>query len=87
MYEDPSFVAGIDELVGDLHLGIAAGTIPDHDVELMAAAMVGSAIQVGIALLGNGEPPTVERVDAAATFLSTVFIAGLRAVGRPVPES
>ena len=47
MFDEPSLGAGTEELVHDLEAGIAAGHLPDHDVEYMAAAMVGAGFEVG----------------------------------------
>jgi AcrR family transcriptional regulator len=75
MYDEPSVVAGTDELAEDLRAGIASGLIPDHDVEYMAAAMVGAAVEIGARML-EGEHPDPER---ASEFVSSLFIAGLEA--------
>jgi AcrR family transcriptional regulator len=77
MFEDPSVVAGAVELAEDLRAGIAAGIVPDHDAELMATAMVGAGMEVGMRLLDDTAPDA----EAAAEFVTTVFVAGLRAVG------
>jgi AcrR family transcriptional regulator len=74
-FEEPSLVAGVEELAEDLRAGIAAGLIPDHDVEYMAASMVGAAFEVGTRML-DGQEPDAER---ATEFISSLFIAGLRA--------
>jgi AcrR family transcriptional regulator len=78
MFDEPSVVAGTEELVEDLRAGIAAGLIPDHDVEYMAAAMVGAAVEIGTRMLHSGAPDPAR----AAAFVSDLFIAGLRAETR-----
>jgi AcrR family transcriptional regulator len=78
MFEEPSVVAGTEELSEDLRAGIAAGLIPDHDVEYMAAAMVGAAVEIGARMLDSADPDPHRATDV----VSAVFIAGLRA-GRP----
>jgi len=74
MYDEPSVLAGTAELEEDLRDGIAAGVVPAHDTGLMAAAMVGAALEVGTRVL-EGE----SSVDDATELLTTVFVAGLRA--------
>ena len=55
--------AGIDELRADLETAVAAGLIPPHDAELMAAAMVGAGVEVGLQMVER-EPLDVERAVA-----------------------
>jgi AcrR family transcriptional regulator len=78
MFDEPSVVAGVDELAQDLRDGIAAGVVPDHDVDLLAPAMVGAAVELGARLLDDPAPD----VDGAVALLTTVFVAGLQALGR-----
>jgi AcrR family transcriptional regulator len=75
MFDEPSLVAGTEELAEDLQAGVDAGLIPPHDVEYMAASMVGAAFEVGARML-ESEHPDPER---ASDFLSRLFIAGLSA--------
>jgi AcrR family transcriptional regulator len=77
MYDEPSVLAGTAELEEDLRDGIAAGVVPEHDTGLMAAAMVGAALEAGTRVL-EGE----SSADEATALLATVFVAGLRALGR-----
>jgi len=77
MYDEPSVLAGTAELEEDLRDGIAAGVVPEHDTGLMAAAMVGAALEAGTRVL-EGE----SSVDDATELLASVFVAGLRALGR-----
>jgi AcrR family transcriptional regulator len=74
MFDEPSLVAGTEELAEDLRAGVAAGLLPEHDVEYMAAAMVGAAVEIGARML-NSPAPDPERASA---FVSQLFIAGLR---------
>src|SRR5207248_9455392 len=46
MFDEPTVGAGQDELREDLAAGIRSGLVPDHDVEYMAAAMVGAGFEV-----------------------------------------
>jgi AcrR family transcriptional regulator len=75
LFDEPSLVAGVEELAEDLRAGIAAGLIPEHDVEYMAASMVGAAFEVGARMLEDDEPDP----QRATTFISGFFIAGLSA--------
>jgi AcrR family transcriptional regulator len=75
LFDEPSLVAGVEELAEDLRAGIAAGLIPDHDVEYMAACMVGAAFEVGARMLEADVPDP----DTATDFISGLFIAGLSA--------
>jgi hypothetical protein len=54
---------------------VAAGLIADHDVEYMAASMVGAAFEVGARMLSSEAPDP----DRATEFVSALFIAGLAA--------
>jgi AcrR family transcriptional regulator len=71
LFDEPALGAGIAELRADLEAGVAAGALPPHDTELMAAAMVGSAVEVGIAMVA-ADPIDVERAVALVT---SVFVA------------
>jgi AcrR family transcriptional regulator len=73
LFDEPSLVAGVEELAEDLRAAVAAGLIPDHDVEYMAASMVGAAFEVGARML-DGDDPDPAR---ATEFISGLFIAGL----------
>jgi AcrR family transcriptional regulator len=76
MFDEPAFGAGIDELRADLEAGVAAGAIPPHDTELMAAAMVGAGIEVGVKMVeGDGD------VEAAVRFVTSLFLGGLDRLG------
>jgi len=77
LFDEPSLVAGVDELAEDLREAIAAGIVPDHDVEVMAAAMVGAALELGARLIDDPQPDVRRAVDV----LTTVFVAGLTALG------
>ena len=79
-FDEPVLGSGTDELEEDLRLGIAAGRLPQVDVELMAAAMVGAGFEVGVVLLERGRDADIE---GAVSFLSDIFTAGLeRLAGR-----
>jgi AcrR family transcriptional regulator len=75
MFAEPSVVAGVEALAEDLRAGVAAGVIPDHDVEYMAASMVGAAFELGARMLDTDQPDPARATD----FISALFIAGLSA--------
>jgi AcrR family transcriptional regulator len=75
LFDEPSLVAGVEELAEDLRAGVAAGLIPEHDVAYMAASMVGAAFEVGARMLDDDEPDPARATD----FISSLFIAGLSA--------
>lgn len=77
LFQEPSLVAGVEELADDLRAGIAAGLIPEHDVEYMAASMVGAAFEIGSRMLEHPDPDPARATD----FISNLFIAGLRTAG------
>jgi AcrR family transcriptional regulator len=74
LFGDPALGAGVLELAADLRAGIAAGLFPEHDTALMAAAMVGAGVEVGVRMLED-EPPDV---DGATAFVAALFAAALR---------
>jgi len=78
LFDEPALGAGIAELRADLEAGVAAGALPPHDTELMAAAMVGSAVEVGIAMVA-ADPIDVERAVALVT---SVFVAAFEHIRR-----
>jgi AcrR family transcriptional regulator len=75
--DGPMLGAGTEELAADLRAGVAARVIPEHDVELMAAAMVGAGLEVGAHMVEQ-DPPDVE---AATAFVSQIFLGGLERLG------
>jgi AcrR family transcriptional regulator len=81
MFDEPSVIAGVEELAEDLRAGVAAGLVPPHDADAMATTMVGAATELGVKLLDAAEPDA----GRAAAFLTTVFVAGLRALGAQNP--
>lgn len=73
MFDDTAIWAGTDELVDDLRRGIAAGLIPDHDTDYMAAGMVGAAFDIGVRMAEHGGL----EVDRATQFCTDLFLGGL----------
>jgi AcrR family transcriptional regulator len=77
MFDEPALGAGIEELRADLEAAIAAGRIAPHDADLMAAAMVGAAVEVGLRMVER-EPPDVER---AVTLVTIIFVGAFERIG------
>ena len=73
MFDEPIFGAGIDELAADLRTAMKIGLVPKIDADYMAAAMVGAALEVGVAMIQR-EPPDVE---GATQFATRVFLGGI----------
>ena len=73
MFDEPTVGAGVQELRDDLAAGIRSRLLPDHDVDYMAAAMVGAGFEVAVRMLDR-DPPDVE---GAVQFLAGIFLAGL----------
>ncbi|CAB4937360.1 unannotated protein [freshwater metagenome] len=73
MFDSGSIGAGVEDLKTDLDAAMAAGLVRPHDTGLMAAAMVGAAVEVTIRL-GDEERPDLE---GAVELLTSVFVAGL----------
>ncbi|MEP6954500.1 MAG: TetR/AcrR family transcriptional regulator [Solirubrobacteraceae bacterium] len=70
LFGDPALGAGADELRADLADGVASGALPPHDTELMAAAMVGAGVEVGMRMVER-EPLDVEE---AVMFCTNIFL-------------
>jgi AcrR family transcriptional regulator len=79
MFDEPALGAGIAELRADLETFVGAGRIPRHDAELMAAAMVGAGVEIGLRMVER-EPPDVER---AVVFVTDVFLGAFERIGQP----
>ena len=77
MFDEPALGAGIDELRADLETAVIAGRIPPHDADLMAVAMVGAGVEVGLRMVER-EPPDVER---AVAFVTDVFLGAFERIG------
>ena len=82
MFDEPVFGAGVDELAADLRAAMTLGIVPPLDVEYMAAAMVGTALEVGVAMVRR-DPPDVE---AATRFATQVFLGGIERLGATAPS-
>ena len=79
MFDEPIFGAGIDELARrPAQRRSRPGIVPPVDAEYMAAAMVGAALEVGVAMVQR-EPPDVE---GATQFATRVFLGGIERLAR-----
>ncbi|HEX8158284.1 MAG TPA: TetR/AcrR family transcriptional regulator [Solirubrobacteraceae bacterium] len=77
MFDEPIFGAGVDDLAADLRTAMRLGLVPRLDAEYMAAAMVGAALEVSVAMIRR-EPPDVE---GATSFATSVFLGGIERLG------
>jgi AcrR family transcriptional regulator len=76
--EGPVPLAG-GELVEDLRGAIAAGYLPEIDVEYTAHAMVALGVELGVRLIER-DPPDVE---GATRFATELFLGGLERLSLP----
>jgi AcrR family transcriptional regulator len=74
LFDEPALGAGVGELQADLRAKIAAGVLPAHDAELMAAAMVGAGVEVGLRMVER-DPPDVE---GSVAFVTDVFVGAFQ---------
>jgi AcrR family transcriptional regulator len=77
MFDEPALGAGIEELRADLEAAVAQGRIPPHDADLMAVAMVGAGVEIGLHMVER-DPPDVER---AVRFVTDVFLGAFERIG------
>lgn len=77
MFDEPALGAGIDELRADLETAVTEGRIPPHDADLMAVAMVGAGVEIGLHMVER-DPPDVER---AVAFVTDVFLGAFERIG------
>jgi AcrR family transcriptional regulator len=77
MFDEPALGAGIEELRADLETAVTQGRIPPHDADLMAVAMVGAGVEIGLHMVER-DPPDVER---AVTFDTDVFLGAFERIG------
>lgn len=79
-FAEPAFGVSVAELEEDLRTGVVAEALPDGVFGYMAAAMVGTAFEVGVRMI-ESDPPDV---DGATRFATELFMGGierLRTVG------
>ena len=77
LFDEPALGAGIEELRADLEAAVAQGRIPPHDADLMAVAMVGAGVEIGLHMVER-DPPDVER---AVSFVTDVFLGAFERIG------
>jgi AcrR family transcriptional regulator len=77
MFDEPALGAGIDELRADLETAVTEARIPPHDADLMARAMVGAGVEIGLHMVER-DPPDVER---AVSFVTDVFLGAFERIG------
>jgi AcrR family transcriptional regulator len=68
-----------DELVEDLRAAIAAGHVPEIDLEYIAHAMVALGVELGLRMIER-DPPDV---DGATRFATELFLGGLERLSLP----
>jgi AcrR family transcriptional regulator len=73
MFEESEGPAGTGELADDLRAAIAAGELPELDVDFCAGAMVAVGLELGQRLVQR-EPPDVE---GATRFATQLFLGGI----------
>ncbi len=73
MFDEPAVFAGYEELQEDLRLAVAAGALPELDVDYMAGAMVGAGFEIALLMLDR-DPPDVE---GAVAFVTSLFLGGI----------
>ena len=73
VFAEPAFGVSVTELEEDLRDAVARGVLPAHDTDYMAAAMVGTAFEVGVRMVER-DPPDVE---GATAFACRLFLAAL----------
>ena len=74
--DTPEVIAGFDELRVDLEQAIAGGVMPDTDPDLLMAAMVGVAFEVGNLIIARDDLSA----DEAAKFATALFLGGVQAL-------
>jgi AcrR family transcriptional regulator len=74
-FDEPAIGASTEQLREDLQAAVATGMAPAHDCEYMAAAMVGTGVELALKMVER-DPPDVEGATNMATAL---FLAGLLA--------
>ena len=77
-FPEPIHAMSVAELEEDLRAGVLTGVVPDHDCAYMAAAMVGTAFEVGVRMVER-EPPDVH---GATMFATELFLGGMMRMRR-----
>ena len=74
--DTPEVIAGFDELRIDLERAISSGVMPDTDPDLLMAAMIGVAFEVGHLIIARDDLTA----DEAAKFATALFLGGVQAL-------
>jgi len=73
LLQEPTLMASVIELREDLEAAVARGHLPRVDLEYLAAAMAGVAVEVALRMV---ERDPID-VQGAATFVTQLFLGGL----------
>ena len=73
LLQEPTLMASVIELREDLETAVARGHLPRVDLEYLAAAMAGVAVEVALRMV---ERDPID-VQGAATFVTQLFLGGL----------
>ena len=73
LLQEPTLMASVIELREDLETAVARGHLPHVDLEYLAAAMAGVAVEVALRMV---ERDPID-VQGAATFVTQLFLGGL----------
>jgi AcrR family transcriptional regulator len=83
MFDGPAIGATVGELTEDLRRAVDAGLIPPHDAEFMAAAMLGSAFEIGMRA-AERDPFDV---DGATRLCADIFLGGFERMRAAAPSA
>lgn len=78
---EPTLMASFDELREDLDTAVARGDLPPVDLDYLAGAMWGVAIEVAVRMV---ERHPVD-VEGATDFATRLFLGGIVRLGRDLP--
>ena len=78
LLDEPAMGAAVEELAHDLREAVSRGDIPRHDVDLMAAAMSGAALELGLTMVDD----TKHTPQETASFATDLFLGGIERLGR-----
>jgi len=73
LLQEPTLMASVNELREELEAAVARGHLPRVDLEYLAAAMAGVAVEVALRMV---ERDPID-VQGAATFVTQLFLGGL----------
>lgn len=79
LLDEPALGGAVEELDRDLRDAVARGDIPKLDADLMAAAMSGAALELGLRMLERDDCTPQQ----AARFATDLFLGGIERLGNP----